>query len=126
LEILDGAEDMISTRIILYQPLDNVLVLDFDGNSLIEHLLHLYRLFLLCFCHLYGLCACLSHLLHLGLLFEYVVAVLLPLSLYRTQLLINLDVTSLELLIVSLTPCELISQFCILKTQKVQLDLQVI
>ena len=48
LEILDGLEHKVPALVILDESLDNVLVLHFDVDSLIQHPLHVVYLVFLC------------------------------------------------------------------------------
>ena len=90
LEVFDYLEDMVPTTLILYELLDNVLVLHLDIDRLIQHALHAINLVFLCFGKIYCLYTPLSHLLKLSLLLQYVITVFLSLSLQLSKLLCQL------------------------------------
>lgn len=82
LHVLYDRQHIVSAAIILNELFDNVFVFDLDVDGLIQHLLKVPNLILLDPDHCLCLCLSLPSFLDLCLLFEQIIAVLLPLPLH--------------------------------------------
>ena len=125
-ERLYHIQNVLTTLLVLYQSLYNVFVFDFDVDGLVEHVFEVGDLFLLHADQVGLVEFVFLELLDFVFLFEYVVAVLLPLSLHLSAPIVHNLVLHPHVLIVSLQLIYLVPVLCIFQTELMHQLLQVL
>ena len=93
--MLDSIKDTVSAVLVLYKPLDNVLILDLHIDRLIKHPFHVIDLLFLNFSEIDCLHPSLSHLFKFAFLFQNVITIFLSLSFNLPKLFTYLKMTAL-------------------------------